>query len=150
MYVYMLAYVLPMSGAYESCTKRSLKYIQIKLIYIFFSLYFSYPSITSRCKQSAPHSSNLLHSSAKQDRSALRMEGPIIHLQQPREAMLDFLNDFTIYVTYRYIQQIPHVMKAADSPTTVPEQAGETKFPWSSLKKVTYRSGERIYRFSQG
>lgn len=81
----------------------------------------------------------------------MRMEGPIIHLQQPLEAMLDFLNDFTIYVTYRYIWQIQHVMKAADSPTTVPDEAGETKFPWSSLKKVTYnRSGQIIYRFSQG
>ena len=42
MYVYMLAYVLPMSGADESCTERSLKYIQIKFknLYIFFHYTF--------------------------------------------------------------------------------------------------------------
>ena len=42
MYVYVLAYVLPMSGAYESCIERSLKYIQIKFknLYIFFIILF--------------------------------------------------------------------------------------------------------------
>lgn len=49
------------------------------------------PSITSRCRQSDPLSRSRWHSEAKDERSALKIEGPILHEQPLVSAMVDVL-----------------------------------------------------------
>lgn len=69
------------------CRSRTLPFSKYPF---YFQVYSqdTYPCITSGCRLSAPHSNNLLHSFAKHERSAFKIERQVLHARHNLAAIL--------------------------------------------------------------